>query len=189
MLKQKFWSEAENREWDWGEMLETDCLFWIRYIYSFKLPASPSHGQFLLAKFWCKLLTSHQVMFPTSHSWCFPTVMNSPSVAHVQFFYNYIFLLRHRSAVSKLCSAWRANSSGERFLAGVSNLQRGWSCKQIFDSSMTFFNPPLSEQTHCMENGQLFVFFSCKFLFCFWKVESLKRIQTNLHCDGTILPS
>ena len=39
-------------------------------IYSFELPASPSHGQFPLAKFWCKLLANCQVMFATSHLWC-----------------------------------------------------------------------------------------------------------------------
>ena len=39
-------------------------------IYLFDLPTSPSHGQFLLAKFWWKLLTSCQVKFPTSHSRC-----------------------------------------------------------------------------------------------------------------------
>ena len=129
-------------------------------------------------------LCFQQVVHDVSLRWWIHRPLPMYSFSIIKFFW-----LRHRSAVSKLCSAWQANSSGERFLAGVSNLQRGWSCKQIFDSSTTFFNPPLSEQTHCMENGQLFVFFSCKFLFCFWKVESLKRIQTNLHCDGTILPS
>ena len=39
-------------------------------IYSFELPASPSHGQFPLAKFWCQLLANCQVMFATSHLWC-----------------------------------------------------------------------------------------------------------------------
>ena len=39
-------------------------------IYSFELPASPSHGQFPLAKFWCKLLANCQVMFAASHLWC-----------------------------------------------------------------------------------------------------------------------
>ena len=37
-------------------------------LYSFELPASPSHGQFPLAKFRCKLSPSCQVMFSTSHS-------------------------------------------------------------------------------------------------------------------------
>ena len=32
-------------------MLDT----WLKTLYSFELPASPRHGQFLLAKFWCKL--------------------------------------------------------------------------------------------------------------------------------------
>ena len=37
-------------------------------LYSFELPASPSHGQFPVAKFRCKLSPSCQVMFSTSHS-------------------------------------------------------------------------------------------------------------------------
>ena len=50
-------------------------------LYLFELPAFSSHEQFPLTKFWCKLLTSCQVMLPTSH-FCmiFPTVMNLPSV-------------------------------------------------------------------------------------------------------------
>ena len=42
-------------------------------------------------------------------------------------------------------------------LPSVSNSQRGWSCKQIFDSSTTFLNP-LVEQSHCMENESRFLF-------------------------------
>ena len=37
-------------------------------LYSFKLPASPSHGQFPLAKFRCKLSPSCQVFFLSPHT-------------------------------------------------------------------------------------------------------------------------
>ena len=43
--------------------------------------------------------------------------------------------------------------------SGVSNLQRGQSCEEIFDTLTTFLNP-LSEWTYCMENGQLVSFLS-----------------------------
>ena len=53
-------------------------------MYSFELPASPSHGQFPLAKFWCKLLANCQVMFATSHLWCsLPSRIHCPLACSV----------------------------------------------------------------------------------------------------------
>ena len=65
-------------------------------LYSFELPASSSHEQFPLTKFWCKLLTSCQVMLPTSHFrfsllWLFTIRWR-------------VQLRKNRSAVSNLCS-------------------------------------------------------------------------------------
>ena len=44
-IKHKVWNEAENREPDWGETLKYG-LSVLHTLYSFKLPFSPSHGQF-----------------------------------------------------------------------------------------------------------------------------------------------
>ena len=68
-VKQRVWSEAENGESDWGETLKIG-LSVLHTLYSFELlPASPSHGQFPLAKFWCKLSSCDSnekfAMFPT----------------------------------------------------------------------------------------------------------------------------
>ena len=68
--KQKVWREAENGRARLGrDAKNTDCrwLSIFHTLYSYEFPATLIHGQFPLAKFWCKLLTSCQVLFPTSH--------------------------------------------------------------------------------------------------------------------------
>ena len=55
---------------------------------------------------------------------------------------------------------------------GESNLQRGWSCEYIFYSSTTFLNP-LTEWTHCMENGESNLFSRL----------TLPRIESKLHIN------
>ena len=68
-VKQKVWNEAENRERDWGETLKYG-LSVLHTLYSFELPASPSHGQFPLAKFPCKLSPSCQVSLSSLLYYC-----------------------------------------------------------------------------------------------------------------------
>ena len=46
-VQQKVWNEAENTEQDWGETLK----YGLSVFRSNLIPASPSHGQFPLAKF------------------------------------------------------------------------------------------------------------------------------------------
>ena len=55
---------------------------------------------------------------------------------------------------------------------GASNLQRWWSCEYIFYSSTTFLNP-LTEWTHCMENGESNLFSHL----------TLPRIESKLHIN------
>ena len=67
------WSEGDNREWDWKETWKNlDSWLCIRVIDLFELPASSSHGQFLLVKFWrqlwrhllCHILTKYRLSLP-----------------------------------------------------------------------------------------------------------------------------
>ena len=61
-----------ERGWKQRARLEREAkkygLSVLHTLYSIELPASPSYGQFPLAKFRCKLSTNCQVVFSTSHS-------------------------------------------------------------------------------------------------------------------------
>ena len=71
-------SQTRGLEWGWKrrprlgrDAKNTDRPFCIRYIFV-RIIRFFQPRQFLLAKWSCKLLTSCQVMFPTSHSPCYP---------------------------------------------------------------------------------------------------------------------
>ena len=88
--------ESWKRRVRLGRDAKNTGLSVLHTLYSFELPAFSSHEQFPLTKFWCKLLTSCQVMLPTSHFrfsllWLFTIRWR-------------VQLRKNRSAVSNLCS-------------------------------------------------------------------------------------
>ena len=118
-------------------------------LYSFELPASPSHGQFPLAKFRCKLSPSCQVMFSMF-------VLPLPLIFYPPLYILHftIYTTFHRDATLKTALELldysvtirsQVQTITRAFLPrnhspSVSNSQRGRSCEQIFDSSTTFLN-------------------------------------------------
>ena len=87
--------ESWKRRVRLGRDAKNTGLSVLHTLYSFELPASSSHEQFPLTKF-CKLLTSCQVMLPTSHFrfsllWLFTIRWR-------------VQLRKNRRAVSNLCS-------------------------------------------------------------------------------------
>ena len=67
-MKQKVWNEAENGERDWGKTLKIRTLRFAYVIFVRITRFSQPRAEFQLTKSRCKLSTSCQVMFSTSHS-------------------------------------------------------------------------------------------------------------------------
>ena len=67
-VKQKVWKEAENGERDWGNTLKIRTVRFAYVIFVRITRFSQPRAEFPLTKSRCKLSTSCQVMFSTSHS-------------------------------------------------------------------------------------------------------------------------
>ena len=111
--------ESWKRRVRLGRDAKNTGLSVLHTLYSFELPVSSNHEQFPLTKLWCKLLTSCQVMFPTSHfrfslPWLFTIRWR-------------VQLRKNRSAVSNLCS-FVFEPPGQNELI-VWKTDRRWACE------------------------------------------------------------